>query len=93
MQPQRSPGAHVAPAHGTREHTVQRMVLLELVLAPPPFTDELTALALRIGEPRHEVEPALAALAAAGLAGVEGEVVWASAAARYQEALWPARPW
>jgi hypothetical protein len=80
------------PTHGTRAHDVERKLLLELVLAPPPFTDDLAELTERIGEPRADVEAALAALGRAGLAGRDGGVVWATAAARYSEALFPMCP-
>lgn len=91
MHDQRIDGP-VPPAHETREHRVQRKLLLELVLAPPPFTDDLTEIAPRIGERRADVEEALAALAQAGLAGRAADVVWATPAARYSEALFPMCP-
>jgi hypothetical protein len=85
-------GGPLPPAHGTRAHDVQRKVLLELVLAPPPYTDELGELCARIGERRREVEEALEALGRAGLAGSDGGVAWAAPAARYCEALFPMCP-
>jgi predicted transcriptional regulator len=77
-----------APAPGTREYEVERTVLLELVLAPPPHTDDIAELTVRIGEPRADVDAALAALAEAGLAARDERVAWASPAARYCEALY-----
>jgi hypothetical protein len=91
MHDQRT-GGPVPPAHSTRAHEVQRKVLLELVLAPPPYTDDLGDIAARIGEPEADVEDALAALGRAGLAGRDASVVWATAAARYCEALYPMCP-
>ena len=76
------------PAPGTRAYDVQRKVLLELVLAPPPYTDDVAELTARLGEPHADVEAALAALARAGLAGHDGRVAWATTAARYCEALY-----
>jgi hypothetical protein len=76
------------PAPGTREYEVQRTVLLELVLAPPPYSDDVAELAARIAEPRDDVDAALAALARAGLAGRDESVAWATIAARYCEALY-----
>jgi hypothetical protein len=91
MHDQRT-GGPVPPAPATREHDVQRKVLLELVLAPPPYTDDLAEMAARIGEPPADVEEALAALARAGLAGRDERVAWATPAARYCEALYPMCP-
>jgi hypothetical protein len=76
------------PAPGTRAYDVQREVLLELVLAPAPYTDDVAAMTARIGEPRRDVDAALEALAQAGLAGREGPLAWATDAARYCEALY-----
>ena len=76
------------PAPGTRAYDVQRKVLLELVLAPAPYTDQIAELAARIGEPRAAVDAALEALGRAGLAGREGPLAWATEAARYCEALY-----
>ena len=76
------------PAPATRAYDVQRKVLLELVLAPPPYTDDIAELSARIGEPRADVDAALAALAEAGLAARDERVAWATPAARYCEALY-----
>ena len=82
----------VPPAPDTREHDVQRKVLLELVLAPPPYTDDVEQVAARVGEPLGDVERALGALARVGLARRDGPVAWATLAARYCEALYPMCP-
>ena len=76
------------PAPATREHEVQRKVLLELVLAPPPYTDDVAQLAARVGDPLGDVERALGALARVGLARRDGPLAWATPAARYCEALY-----
>jgi hypothetical protein len=85
-------GGPLPPEPGTRTHDLQRKVLVELALAPPPHTDDIPELANRIGEPLGEVETALGALAEAGLAGSDGRLAWATAAARYCEALFPIYP-
>ena len=87
MHDQRT-GGPVPPDHGTRAYEVERKVLLELVLAPPPFTDDVDAMTARLGEPRSAVDAALGALAHAGLAGCDGRLAWATTAARYCEALY-----
>jgi hypothetical protein len=76
------------PAPGSRAYDVQRKVLLELVLAPPPYTDDVADVTARIGEPAADVDAALAALTDAGLTGREGRLAWATNAARYCEALY-----
>ena len=80
------------PAPATREHDVQRKVLIELVLAPPPYTDDVGRLAARVGESSGDVERALAALVRVGLARRDGRRAWATPAARYCEALYPMYP-
>jgi hypothetical protein len=87
MHDQRT-GGPVPPDPGTRAYEVERKVLLELVLAPPPFTDDVAALTARIEEPPAAVDAALAALARAGHAARDGRVAWATTAARYCEALY-----
>jgi hypothetical protein len=91
MQDQRIRGPE-PPAPATREHDVQRKVLIELVLAPPPYTDDVARLAARIGESPGDVERALGALARVGLARRDGRLAWATPAARYCEALYPMYP-
>jgi hypothetical protein len=88
MHDQRSTGGPVPPPPDSRAYDVQRKVLLELVLAPPPYTDDVAELATRIGERVAHVDAALEALAEAGLAGREGPLAWATSAARYCEALY-----
>jgi hypothetical protein len=91
MHDQRT-GGPPPPAPGSRAYEVQRKVLLELVLAPPAFTDDIAEMSARIGEPQHEVDAALAALAAVGLTARDGRLAWATDAARYSEALFPMCP-
>ena len=78
-----------APAPGSREHHVQRRVLLELVTSPPREGDALASLAASLGEPEGEVEAAVRALVDAGLAVRDGDVVRATPAALRFDALWP----
>jgi hypothetical protein len=87
MHDQRT-GGPAPPAPATRAYDVQRKVLLELVLAPQPFTDDVADMAGRIGEPLPHVDAAVEALAEAGLAGRDGPLAWATNAARYCEALY-----
>jgi hypothetical protein len=87
MHDQRT-GGPLPPPPSTRAYDVQRKVLLELVLAPPPYTDLVADLAARIGEPGAHVDAALEALGEAGLTGRDGPVAWATTAARYCEALY-----
>ena len=77
-----------APEPGTRAYDVERKVLLELMLAPPPFTDDVAEMTARIGEPPSDVNAALAALARVGLVACDGPRAWATTAARYCEALY-----
>jgi hypothetical protein len=86
MHDQRT-GGQMPPGCGTRAYDVERKVLLELVLAPPPFTDDVAEMTARIGEPPAAVDAALAALKRAGLADRDGPLAWATTAARYCEAL------
>jgi hypothetical protein len=81
-------GGPAPPAPATQAYDVQRKVLLELVLAPHPFTDDVADLTSRIGEPPAHVDAAIEALAGAGLAGRDGSLAWATLAARYCEALY-----
>ena len=78
----------VPPPPSTREHEVQRKVLLELVLAPAPYTDDVAQVTARLGESPGDVERALGALARVGLARRDGPLAWATPAARYCEALY-----
>jgi hypothetical protein len=87
MRDQRTAGP-TPPAPATRAYDVQRKVLLELVLAPPPYTDDVADLAARIEAPRGAVDAALEALGEAGLTGRDGPLAWATPAARYCEALY-----
>jgi hypothetical protein len=91
MHDQRT-GGPLPPAPATRAYDVQRKVLLELVLAPPPYADDVAEMTARIGEPPAAVDAALAALARAGLAGRDGPLAWSTTAARYCEALYRMSP-
>jgi hypothetical protein len=80
---------HGALAPGSREHHLQRRVLLELVTTPPVEGDMLGPLAHALGERTDEVETAVRALVDAGLAERDGDTIRASKAALRFEALWP----
>jgi hypothetical protein len=82
--------AAVAPAPGTADHRMQRVLLLELVANPPAEPESIEALAASLREPAPEVRAAAEALAAAGLASTAGGHVQASESALYFDALWPA---
>ncbi len=76
-------------ASADRFEEVQRRLLLELVVDPPPAGDRVADLAPRLGESPRAVIEAARELAAAGLAVVDDDVIRASAAALRFEALWP----
>jgi hypothetical protein len=80
------------PDPGSAEYAAQRLVLLELVIAPSPDGDELSYLQRVLDVPDAAVEPAVSALEAAGLAARDGAVVRATPPARYFDHLWPVRP-
>jgi len=69
----------------------QRLMLLELVVDPPRSGDPLSELVRLLAVPGSSIEPAITALELAGLAQREGDVVRATASARYFEYLWPVR--
>ena len=73
------------------EFRAQRLVLLELVVDPPRAGDPLSELVRLLAVPGSSIEPAITALELAGLAQREGDVVRATASARYFECLWPVR--
>jgi hypothetical protein len=74
MQDHPNPGAAVgAVSPGSLEHRVQRWVLLELVTQPPPEGDDISKMAFGLKELRPDVEAAVDALVAAGLAAQEGD--------------------
>ena len=76
MQDHPNPGAPSgAPCPGSLEHRVQRWVLLELVTVPPPEGDDISKMAFGLKELRPDVEAAVDALVAAGLAAREGDTV------------------
>ena len=89
MQDHPNPGAPIgAPSPGSLEHRVQRWVLLELITAPPPEGDEIAKLAFGLKELRADVEEAVDALVAAGLAVREADRVRPTTAAlRFDELL------
>jgi hypothetical protein len=80
-----------APSPGSIEHRVQRWVLLELVTVPPPEGDDISKMAFGLKEQRPDVEAAVDALVAAGLAARDGDAVRPTAAALRFDALWPVR--
>jgi hypothetical protein len=70
---------------------VQRWVLLELVTTPPPEGDEIAKLAWGLRELHPDVDAAVDALVAVGLAVREGDRVRATPAALRFDVLWPVR--
>jgi hypothetical protein len=88
MQRHRSAGPDpLAPAPGTYAAIVQRAVLLELIVDPPPYGDRLSALAHALEHPLAAVAAAAADLAVVGLATRDGEVVRATVAGHRFESL------
>jgi len=73
------------------QHRVQRWVLLELITAPPPEGDEISALAFGLKELRADVVAAVDALVDAGLALRDGDRARPTPAALRFDALWPVR--
>jgi hypothetical protein len=92
MQDHPNPGAPqgAASLDGV-QHRVQRWVLLELVTAPPPNGDEIAKLAFGLKELEPDVEAAVDALVAVGLALRDGDRVRPTAAALRFDELWPVR--
>jgi hypothetical protein len=66
---------------------VQRAVLLELLVDPPPAGDPIDELPRRLGERPADVEAAVAALVRAGAAKAGAGFVCATSPARYVAAL------
>ena len=92
MQDHPNPGAASgASSPSGIEHRVQRWLLLELVTAPPPEGDEIAKLAWGLDELQADVDAAVGALVAAGLAVRDGERVRPTAAALRFDELWPVR--
>ena len=81
-----------APTPGSRAYEVQRALLLELVIDPPPVGERVADLALRLGHPAPDILLAAAELAAVGLATRTSDLLTATAAARRFEALALVRP-
>jgi len=73
------------------EYRAQKLVLLEVVVDPPRAGDLVSELVRLLGVPGGSIEPAVAALELVGLVEREGDVVRATASARYFEYLWPVR--
>jgi hypothetical protein len=80
------------PDPSSLQYTAQRLVLLELVVDPPAGGDRSDDLCEAVGLAEVDGHEALGALAAAGLASQETDLVIASTAARYFEHLWPVKP-
>jgi DNA-binding IclR family transcriptional regulator len=80
------------PAWYTAAHTVQRAVLLELLMAPEAVRDPIALLASRLDHRLADVRAALSALRAVGLVEQDDLDAWATDSARYHEALLPGRP-
>jgi hypothetical protein len=92
MQDHPNPGApQGASSPDSVQHRVQRWVLLELVTAPPPEGDAIAKLALGLKELEADVEAAVDALVAAGLAVRDGDRVRPTAAALRFDELWAVR--
>jgi hypothetical protein len=82
----------VLPDPASPEYEAQRLVLAELVVDAPEKGDELAYLRDMVGVPPAAIEPAVAALEAAGLARRDGSRVRATWPARYFAHLCPVRP-
>ena len=79
----------VARPPTSHAHHVQRRLLLELVTDPPADGDTIEDLTASLGEPRGDIESAVAALGVCGLAERRAQTVRASKAARRFDELWP----
>ena len=66
-------------------------MLLELITVPPPEGDDISKMAFGLKELRRDVDAAVDALVAAGLALREGDSVRPTAAALRFDTLWPVR--
>ncbi len=74
------------------EYRAQRLVLLELVVDPPRAGDPLSELVRLLGRARRARSSRRSPRSSSsGLAEREGDVVRATASARYFEYLWPVR--
>ena len=74
------------------EYAAQKVVLLELVVAPPAGGDSIEYLSRVLSLGSTELDAALVALEDVGLAERRNDAVFGSAAALYFEHLWPVRP-
>ena len=79
------------PDPRSREYETEKLVLLELVVDPPETGDRTEVLCEVLDIARAELEAAVEALTAVGLARRLSGVVFASEAATYFEYLWPTR--
>jgi hypothetical protein len=86
------PASAEPPPPGGAPFRVQRAVLLELLIDPPPCGDPIAELPRRLGERPDDVEAAIAALVRAGAAQAGAGFVRATAAAEYVAALDLVRP-
>jgi hypothetical protein len=75
------------PPPGSARFRVQRAVLLELLVDPPPAGDPIDELPRRLGERPADVEAAVAALVRAGAAQAGAGFVRATAPTHYVAAL------
>jgi hypothetical protein len=75
------------PEPGSAAFRVQRAVLLELLVDPPPAGDPVDELPLRLGATPAEIATAVAALVRAGAAETRAGNVCASSPVRYVAAL------
>lgn len=87
MHHQPNPGRPEGGPPGPDE--VERRLLLELVVDPPPEGDRLSDLAARLDASPRAMTAAASALEEVGLAVLDDDVVHASRAARRFDALWP----
>jgi hypothetical protein len=92
-RPERRSGAIPAPPRpGSLPFRVQRAVLLELLVDPPPAGDPIAELPRRLGERPADVEAAVAALVRVGAAQAGAGFVRATAPSWYVAALELVRP-
>lgn len=87
MHQQPNPGQR--PAGRPSPDEVERRLLLELVVDPPPEGDRLSVLAGRLGAEPEQLRAAAVGLERTGLAVLDDDLVRASQAARRFDELWP----
>lgn len=76
-----------APEPGSAAFRVQRALLLELLVDPPPAGDPIDELPLRLGAAPAEIATAVASLVRAGAAETRAGFVLATSPVRYLAAL------